>query len=225
MKKKLIITIDGPAGSGKTTVSQCIANFYQYTRVDTGALYRGIGVMTKIKGVDYRYDDQLDKLCQSLDLHFVREGDQLLLYNHDLNLTDAIRLPDISLLASDLSVNPLVRNYLFDLQRQLGKDGGVVVEGRDMGTVVFPEADVKFFLTAEPSVRARRRHREYIALGIYMSENLMTKEMEIRDEKDRNRKIAPLIPAPDAIHVDSSMMDLKQVVTYMCQEIDKKLEG
>ena len=225
MKQPPVITIDGPAGAGKTTVSQRIANVYQYTRVDTGALYRGIALIAKQKGININDDTELNHLCKSLHLHFVRKEDQLNLYNHDQDISNDIRMPDISLMASEISAKPLVRDYLLDVQRLLGKKGGVVFEGRDMGTVVFPDAEIKFFLNADHTVRAKRRFEECCAKGISTSLQLMSKEMKQRDTQDQNRKIAPLIPAPDAIHIDCSNMDIDQVVQRMCMEIDKILKG
>jgi len=222
LEKKPVITIDGPAGAGKTTVSQRIANIYQYTRVDTGALYRGIALIAKQNEIDINDDNELNHFCQSLQLHFVREGEQLHLYNHNKNISRDIRMPEISLLASEISANPLVRQYLLDVQRQLGKEGGTVFEGRDMGTVVFPDADIKFFLNADHSVRAQRRFDECLEKGIKTTFETMSKEMKQRDTQDQKRKIAPLVPAPDAIHIDCSKMDIDQVVQQMCLEIDKK---
>ena len=220
-----MITIDGPAGAGKTTVSQRIANAYQYIWVDTGALYRGVALISQQKGINVNDDMVLDQLCQSLHLHFIRKGDKLNLFNHDQNISNDIRMPEISLLASKISANPLVRQYLLDVQRQLGKQGGAVFEGRDMGTVVFPDADIKFFLNADHVVRAKRRYEECLAQGIETSLEIMSKEMKQRDTQDQNREIAPLIPAPDAIHINCSKMDIDQVVQRMCIEIDKKLKG
>ena len=223
MSKKLVITIDGPAGAGKTTVSQRIANVYQYIWVDTGALYRGVALVSKQKAIDINDDTQLDHLCHSLQLHFVRTGNQLNLYNRDQDISQDIRMPEISLLASEISAKPLVRKYLLDVQRQFGKAGGAVFEGRDMGTVVFPDADIKFFLNADHEVRAKRRFDECLAKGIQTSFETMSNEMKQRDTQDQSRKIAPLIPAHDAIHIDCSKMDIDQVVQKMCMDIDKKL--
>jgi len=223
LSKKLVITIDGPAGAGKTTVSQRIANVYQYIWVDTGALYRGVALVSKQKAIDINDDTQLDHLCHSLQLHFVRTGNQLNLYNRDQDISQDIRMPEISLLASEISAKPLVRKYLLDVQRQFGKAGGAVFEGRDMGTVVFPDADIKFFLNADHEVRAKRRFDECLAKGIQTSFETMSNEMKQRDTQDQSRKIAPLIPAHDAIHIDCSKMDIDQVVQKMCMDIDKKL--
>ena len=223
MKNRLVITIDGPAGAGKTTISQRIANVYQYIWVDTGALYRGVALVSKQEGIDIDDDERLDNLCHSLQLHFVRTGDQLNLYNRDQDISQDIRMPEISLLASKISAKPLVRKYLLDIQRQFGKAGGAVFEGRDMGTVVFPDADIKFFLNADHEVRVKRRYDECLAKGIQTSFETMSKEMKQRDTQDQSRKIAPLIPAPDAILIDCSKMDINQVVKQMCLEINKRL--
>lgn len=225
MSHKPVITIDGPAGAGKTTVSQRIANVYQYIWVDTGALYRGVALVSKQKGIDISKDEELVQLCNSLNLHFVRIDEQLKLHNHDQNISNDIRMPEISLLASTVSAHPVVRQYLLDVQRHLGKQGGAVFEGRDMGTVVFPDADIKFFLNADHSIRAKRRYEECCAKGIETSLEKMSKEMKQRDTQDQNRKIAPLIPASDAILIDCSKMNIDQVLQRMCMAIDNKLRG
>jgi len=225
LSNKPVITIDGPAGAGKTTVSQHIANAYHFIWVDTGALYRGIALVSKQNGIDFNNDKKLDDLCRSLNLHFVRKNNQLYLFNYDQDISQEIRMPEISLLASKISAIPLVRNYLLDVQRQFGKEGGAVFEGRDMGTVVFPDADIKFFLNADHIVRAKRRYKELQAKGIQTNLESLSEEMKQRDIQDQSRKIAPLMPSPDAIHIDCSTMDIDQVVQKMCLEIDKKLKG
>ena len=225
LKTKPVITIDGPAGAGKTTVSQRIANVYKYIWVDTGALYRGVALISKQKNIDVNDDTKLNQLCHSLHLHFVRKENQLKLYNHDLDISQDIRMPEISLLASKISALPLVRQYLLDVQRQFAKQGGAVFEGRDMGTVVFPDADIKFFLNADHAIRAKRRYQECQAKGIKTNLETMSKDMKQRDMQDQNRKIAPLTPASDAIHIDCSQMDIDQVVKQMCEEIDKRIKG
>ena len=225
MSKKPVITIDGPAGAGKTTVSQRIANAYKYIWVDTGALYRGVALFSKQNSIDATDNQGLEHLLHSLNLQFVRKNNQLYLFNHDQDISEEIRMPEISLLASRISANPLVRNYLLDVQRQLGKQGGSVFEGRDMGTIVFPNADIKFFLNADHVVRAKRRYHELLAKGIQTNLESLSKEMQQRDTQDQKRKIAPLVPSPDAIHIDCSKMDIDQVVQKMCLEIDKKLQG
>ena len=219
--KKPIITIDGPAGSGKTTVSKLIANYYNLIWVDTGALYRGVALISKQKGVAPDDIKGLEQLFQSLKLNFVRKDSKLLLYNHEHDISDEIRSPEISMLASSISAQPVVRKYLLDVQRQLGKQGAVL-EGRDMGTVVFPNADIKFYLFADHTVRAKRRFKELQEKSIEASFEKLSKEIEQRDLQDQNREIAPLKPAEDAIKIDCSEMDINEVEIKMREYIDKK---
>ncbi|KPA17329.1 Cytidylate kinase [Candidatus Magnetomorum sp. HK-1] len=219
--KKPVITIDGPAGSGKTTVSQRIAKVYRLIWVDTGALYRGVALISKQSGVASDDLKGLEQLCQSLRLTFVRKGERLLLYNHETDISDAIRTPEISMLASSVSAQPVVRQYLLDVQRQLGKQGAVL-EGRDMGTVVFPNADIKFFLFADHTVRAKRRFKELQEKSIDASFEKLSNEIKQRDLQDQNRDVAPLKPAEDAIHIDCSDMGIDEVVIKMQKEIDRK---
>ncbi|ETR72414.1 MAG: cytidylate kinase [Candidatus Magnetoglobus multicellularis str. Araruama] len=223
MNKKPVITIDGPAGAGKTTVSQRIANIYQYIWVDTGALYRGVALAAMQKGIAVNDNAELDHLCHSLNLHFVREDNQLKLYNFDQNISNAIRTPEVTMMASKISAKPLVRQYLLDVQRKLGCQGGAVFEGRDMGTVVFPDADIKFFLVADHEIRAQRRYKECLEKSIKTSLAELSNDMKQRDEQDQQRKIAPLKPAKDAIHIDCTSMDIDQVVQRMCLEINTKI--
>src|SRR6056297_164366 len=156
----LIITIDGPAGAGKTTVSRQLARRLEYRYVDTGALYRGIALAASERGIDTADDEGLAAMCQGLDLRFAAAtaGDRLL--SEGVDISDRIRTPEISMMASAVSARPVVRDFLLTLQRRLGREKRVVFEGRDMGTVVFPEADVKFFLDASVDELARRRYAE-----------------------------------------------------------------
>jgi len=225
LSKQPVITIDGPAGAGKTTVSQRIANRYQFIWVDTGALYRGITLVAREKGIAPDDSAGLEKVCHSMNLHFVRKGTQLNLFNHDQDLSAAIRTPEISLLASKVSAQPVVRQYLLSVQRQFANQGGAVFEGRDMGTVVFPDADIKFFLDANHDVRTRRRFDELQKKSIQTSFDTLSKEMKQRDLQDKNRDIAPLKAAPDAIHIDASEMSIDAVVNKMALEINKQLKG
>jgi cytidylate kinase len=158
--KKLLITIDGPAGAGKTTVSRALADRLGYRYIDTGALYRGVALAAEIQGVDPQNDDDLKQLCRNLDLTFVRNKEGLGLILNGENISDRIRTPEITMLASAISARPVVREFLLDLQKELGREKAAVFEGRDMGTVVFPDADLKFFLDASTRTRAQRRFAE-----------------------------------------------------------------
>lgn len=222
--QKMVITIDGPAGAGKTTVSRGLADRLGYTYVDTGALYRGVAWAARKAGIAPEDDDGLEALLATLRLRFVRGAAGSRLYNGDEDIEDRIRTPEMSMLASDISARPVVRRYLLAVQRRMGHEKGVVFEGRDMGTVVFPEADVKFFLDASLAIRARRRHRELATRSGQTLENVQ-KEMAQRDRNDQNRSLAPLKPAADAVIVDATGMTPADVVARMLREITSRAAG
>jgi cytidylate kinase len=218
--KRLIITIDGPSGAGKTTVSRMLADRLGYRYIDTGALYRGVALAAISSGLSPDDDKGLKKLCDTLKMNFVLDDKGSRLVLNDSDITDQIRTPEITMFASAVSARPVVRNFLLNLQRSLGREKGVVFEGRDMGTVVFPKAEAKFFLDADSGVRAKRRHDELMAKpGEAPSLDTVQKEMVRRDHNDSTRKVAPLQPAADAIVIDSTHLTLEGVVSLMVDHI------
>jgi len=216
--KKLLITIDGPAGAGKTTVSRALADRLGYRYIDTGALYRGVALAVKAQGIDPQNDADLNQLCEKLELAFVVADDGLRLISGGLDITDRIRTPEITMLASAVSARPVVRDYLLDLQRDMGREKAAVFEGRDMGTVVFPTADVKFFLDASARKRAERRFDEFNSTGSQTLDEVQ-RDIQQRDQNDSTRTVAPLKPAPDAIIIDSTELTVAQVVDLMVSHI------
>ena len=216
--KKLLITIDGPAGAGKTTVSRQLAEQLGYTYIDTGALYRAIAYEALVNGISADDDDSLDQLCRGLVITFERSQTGLRLICNQVDITDHIRTPEITMLASAVSAKSAVRNYLLDVQRNMGKKKAVVFEGRDMGTVVFPEADVKFFLSASEDTRARRRYKE-LADSADITLGEVANDIKQRDQNDSTRELAPLKPAVDAIRIDSTDLSVQQVVNQMIAHI------
>lgn len=224
--KKLLITIDGPAGAGKTSGSKMLAQRLGYKYIDTGALYRGVGYFAHANGVAADDDEGLAALLPKIALNFEYNLDGSLrligsgpgVTNQDLS--EAIRTPLMSKWASDVSARPVVRAWLLDQQRRLGAEGGAVFEGRDMGTVVFPEADVKFFITATPEVRAQRRWNEMDAAAkSKMTFSELLAQINERDYNDSHRALAPLKPAADAITIWSDGMTVADSVDTMLVHI------
>jgi cytidylate kinase len=218
--KKLLITIDGPAGAGKTTVSRALAERLGYRYIDTGALYRGVAYEVSLRGIDPQNDNELRDLCQQLQLNFVTNEKGLRLYSDKKDISDHIRTPEISMLASAVSAKSVVRQYLLEVQRDIGLQKAAVFEGRDMGTVVFPHADIKFFLDASPEIRALRRFRESDAESGQSLEDVQ-KDMQQRDTHDSTRRLAPLKPADDAIRIDSSGLSVEKVVDLMLSYVEQ----
>ena len=220
--KPLIITIDGPSGAGKTTVSKLLAHRLGYRYIDTGALYRGVALEAMSAGLNPDDDAGLENILSSLKMKFVSVDKGLRLISNDSDITDKIRTPEISMFASAASARPVVRNFLLDLQRDLGRKKGVVFEGRDMGTVVFPDADVKFYLDASHKTRSLRRYQE---LKSETSQTLhdVEKDIKRRDKNDSARNLAPLRPAEDAVIIDSTQLSAQDVVDRMLNVIEDKI--
>jgi len=216
----LVVTIDGPAGAGKSSVAKLLARKLGYRLLDTGAIYRAVALTSKQQGIAWTDADGLATVARDLDITFSFVGDKNHVFVRGADVTSAIRTPDISQGASQVSAHPPVRAALLDLQRRLGAGGGVVVEGRDTGTVVFPTAGAKFFLTATEEERARRRVAELGAGADYAT---TLAEIQERDKRDASRDVAPMVPAKDAVLVDSSVQTLEQVVDSLAATVATKL--
>lgn len=211
----MIIAIDGPAGVGKSTVAKLLAARLGYLYLDTGALYRAIAWKVLASNVQLAEHEQIANLLHrtSIQMQFQDGAMQVLVDNRDI--TGELRSPDVTAAASIVSAIPAVREWLLPVQRQIGQRGSVVAEGRDIGTTVFPAAPVKFFLDADAAVRADRRHRELVAAGHGGSVEKTHQDLSGRDTRDRNRAVAPLVPAVDAKHIDTSALNVEQVVEQM----------
>jgi len=220
--KSVVVTIDGPAGAGKTTVSRQLAEALRYRYVDTGALYRAVALAAMDAGVSAEDEAGLKNLCTRLTLNYEIAANSTRLLLNGIDITDQIRTPEIAMMASAVSARPAVREFLLGIQKQMGRDKAAVFEGRDMGTVVFPEAEVKFFLDASIKVRAMRRFQELGEKG-HQSLQEVEQDMAFRDKNDSSRCISPLKPAADAIHIDSSRMTISDVVAKMKKIVDEKL--
>jgi cytidylate kinase len=213
VRERPVVAIDGPAGAGKSTASKRVADRLGFVLVDTGALYRGVALAAKEAGISWDDGEALGRFTESLALSFAPgEGGAPRLLIDGEDRSGEIRTPEISRGASDVSRHPPVRAALLDLQRRLGTEGGVVLEGRDIGTVVFPDAEVKVFLTASVEERAKRRLEDLASRGVEADLADLKRQIEERDAQDSGRAVAPLKPAEDAIILDTSTMDLDQVV-------------
>ena len=215
MDRLNIITIDGPAGAGKSTVSKELARRLGYTYLDTGAMYRAVAWAARQKGVDAGDEKALAELCNDLKLGF--QGDRILVNGQDVS--SFIRTPEMDGLSSAVSRVAVVREYLTGMQRELGRQGRLVAEGRDMGTVVFPQAAHKFFLSASAGERAKRRKMQMENQGEEMAYEEILAQIEARDLADSTRSIAPLQAAPDCIVIDSSDLTVEDVLEKIVTEM------
>lgn len=206
------VAIDGPAGAGKSTIAKLVAKEKGYIYVDTGAMYRGLAIHFLEKGIIAGETDKIIEACKDVEVTIRYEKGVQQVYLNGRNITAGLREEAVGNMASKSSVIPEVRAKLLELQRGLAKEQDVIMDGRDIGTCVLPDADVKVFLTASVETRAKRRYDELMAKGIACSLEDITKEIKERDERDSTRKIAPLKKAEDAVLVDSSYMTIAEVV-------------
>jgi cytidylate kinase len=218
----MIIAIDGPAGAGKSTVCRILARELGYTYLDTGAMYRAIAWALLQNGLNAEEAAGLDETLARLPLSFTVERGALSIHYEGRPLGEELRPPEITRHASRISQISSVRAFLTEWQRRLAAEGKVVAEGRDMTTVVFPDAPVKVFLTADLSTRARRRHAEYLSKGIAIDFSSLEDQIRSRDAADQARELAPLRAAPDALVLDTSSMDISEVVNSLMQFISGK---
>jgi cytidylate kinase len=223
MAKMISIAIDGPGGAGKSTIAKRLAKELGFYYVDTGAIYRTVAYFLDLLGISPKDVDGVERYIDELtvEIEYDEDGLQHMIMN-GMDVSEDIRTPEISLKASDVSAHAVVRDMLLDMQRDVAKKHNVIMDGRDIGTVVLPRAQVKIFLTASAEVRARRRYEELQAKGKKDSYEQVLKELEKRDYQDTHREIAPLKRAKDAIVVDTSQLDIDGVVAAIRQIVQEK---
>lgn len=217
------IAIDGPSGAGKSTVARKCAELFGFVYVDTGAIYRTIGLAAFKKGINTKDSTVVVAMLPTLDidLRYNDIGEQRMILNGE-DVSEEIRRPEISMCASNVSAIAAVREYLTDMQRSMAKKYDVIMDGRDIGTVILPSADVKVFLTASPEARAQRRFKELIAKGNKITFDEVLTDMKLRDEQDTKRAAAPLKAADDAVLIDTSSMSFDESVKLVCALISEK---
>jgi len=206
------IAIDGPAGAGKSSIAKILAKKMGYIYVDTGALYRAVGYFVVSRGISTTASDEVVKCLDLIDVQLRYVDGQQRVFINDDDVSEKIRTAEISMAASNVSAIPKVREFLFDLQQDIAKNNNVVMDGRDIGTVVLPNADVKIFLTASPEERAKRRYKELIEKGQKVTYDDVLADVKTRDHNDSTRATAPLKQADDAVLVDTSDLDFEQSV-------------
>ena len=222
----ITVAIDGPSGAGKSTIARAAARRFGLIYVDTGAIYRTVGLACERAGADCSDTAAVQVLLPELkiELAYDAAGEQRMLLNGE-DVSDTIRLPEVSLLASRVSALPVVRAFLLDMQRSLARTHSVVMDGRDIGTVVFPDAELKLFMTADPKVRAVRRYEELRARGDDVSLEEIERNIRARDRADQEREVSPLRMAPDAVVLNNSDMTLAQQMEWIEPILEEKIRG
>lgn len=215
----MIVTIDGPAGTGKSTVAKTLASRLGFEFLNTGAMYRAVAYSCLQREIDLADTETVGQVPSQLEIVFINS--RLLLDGYDV--TEAIHGQEVTLVASVVAANPLVRGCLVALQRAAARGTSLVTEGRDQGTVVFPEADCKFFITASPHERAMRRQRELQAKGEFIPLEELLSQQALRDERDQTRTCSPLLPADDAVVIDTTLMSLEEVAGYLESLVHQRL--
>ncbi len=220
MQKGLIITIDGPSGVGKSTVAKSIAKTLGLDYLDTGSMYRVVALQVKRHPINLDDDNELRALLTNTEIEFTKDAENTICIRlNGEDITNEIRSPEISKISSDVATKGLVRKKLVDLQRNIGLKGNIVVEGRDMGTYVFPEANFKFYLDASLDERAQRRRKQLMESGIEIDTKNLLKDIELRDKQDKERSESPLHPAPNAVIIDTTNLNTDEVIKRIIAEV------
>ena len=223
MNGHFAIAIDGPSGAGKSTMARQLAKNFGFIYVDTGAIYRTLGLACYRAGIDRKDVKAVMALLPTLEIkiQYNEAGEQCMILNGE-DVSRDIRLPEISVCASDVSAHQEVRSFLLDMQRRFARENNVIMDGRDIGTVVLPDAVLKIFLTASPEARARRRHKELLAKGEDVSFEEVLRDMKYRDEQDSTRAAAPLKKAEDAVEVDSSDLNFAETIGLLSELVIRR---
>lgn len=217
------IAIDGPAGAGKSTISKKVASELGYVYIDTGAMYRTVGLKAVRMGIDTKDAAGVEAILKGTDIDIRHEGVEQHIYLDGENVSDKIRTPEISMAASNVSAIPAVRVAMVDMQRKLAANHNVVMDGRDIGSHVLPDAEIKVFLTASVEARAKRRFNELVAKGEEVSFEEVKEDMILRDKNDSTRAVSPLIVAEGATVIDTSLLNLEESVNKVIEHIRSKI--
>lgn len=217
---KINIAIDGPSAAGKSTIAKRLAKALGYSHLDTGAMYRCVGYLAAQRGIDLHDEDALTEMTASMRIRFDSEGHVFL---NEKDVSAAIRENRVSMLASSVSVHPRVRKLLVDMQRQMALDKGVIMDGRDIGTVVLPDAELKIFMVASVEARARRRYQEYLDKHIEADYDTICEDIKKRDDQDMHRAASPLTKAADAHEIDTSDMSIEEVCAAILSLVEKTI--
>lgn len=224
-RNKPVIAIDGPAGSGKSTVAKMTARLLGYQYLDTGAMYRTATLISMKTGISPASEDELCREIAAHDMKFDYSGDVTQAFLDGENVSEQIRSPELTRLIGPVCELPGVRNILGSIQRNMGKNGGVVLEGRDIGTVIFPDAEIKIYLDAATEVRAKRRWKEQLVKGVDIDYEEVLTDLIIRDSRDMNRKFAPLRAAENAVVINTTLMKPEEVAAEIAKLAEKYMES
>ena len=222
-----VIAIDGPSGSGKSTIAKKVANLLNLTYLDTGAMFRALGYSIKKENILFSETEKINAFLETVKFEY-GVNEKILIRINDEDLTHKIREHEVSKLASEVSQVTVVRDYLKNAQRKIGQEKASILEGRDIGTVIFPDAHLKFFLTADPKIRAQRRYEQLVEKDAANAEKYsvegILKDIEDRDTKDKERAVAPLVKAEDAFEIDTSHKTIEEIISIISEKYESKKE-
>ena len=223
--KNFDVAIDGPSGAGKSSLARRCAAELGFLYVDTGAIYRTVGMAALRRGVDCKSEQAVAAILPELDIRMGYENGEQRMFLNGEDVSREIRMPEISMCASDVSAHAVVRDYLMEMQRKLARENRVIMDGRDIGTVVLPDAKLKIYLTASAEARAERRMKELLAKGVETGFDEVLQDIIRRDEQDMNREVAPLRQAEDTVLVDTTHIDFDQSFELLCSIIRQRMEA